>query len=334
MSLAAAGALALAAVLDTAVGEPPVRVHPVAWLGWGVNALDARLPDTGWVGGVIAVCIPIGFGLTLAGGVYVAAAIGAAVASDAVQTGLALAAASGACFTCSSRRMLLAVAADVIERSERDLASARSRLRALAGRDASELSSAHVRSAAVESAAENLADGWIAPVLAFGLAAGIASLVHATPVVGLAAGAGAAGWVKGVNTLDSMLGYRHRGAGWAPARLDDAVMWVPARVTAVLLVVAGTHGQGRFRAAAATLQRVRPVAARPGSPNAGWPMASLAAVLGCGLEKPDVYALFPRRPLPTASTARVGLKTVSRAGVIGVCVVGAGLAGIAAVTAV
>ena len=331
MSLAAAGALALAAALDDAVAEPPTRAHPVAWLGRVVAGLDDRLPDTRAAGVGLAASLPLAFAVLLAGPVLALGAVrlplplvGSAPVPSAVGAGVVL-------FVCSSRRMLLDVAGDVLALVGDDLPAARNELRALAGRDASELSADHVRSAVVESAAENLADGLVAPLLAFAAGATAGAAAGASVAAGLALAAGAAAWVKGVNTLDSMLGYRDRQIGWAPARLDDAVMWIPARAAALLVVASApsrvsTDPRGAVRRLWAAARRLWAAARRPASPNSGWPMASLAAVLGVRLEKPGAYTLLPDRSLPAESEARTGVGVVSRAGWLGVGITGVSLA--------
>ncbi|MFD1595836.1 CobD/CbiB family cobalamin biosynthesis protein, partial [Haloplanus litoreus] len=200
------------------------------------------------------------------------------------------------CFVATSRRMLIDEARTVVALGETDLPAARERLRALAGRNADSLSAGEVRSAAVESAAENLADGLVAPLAGFALLA----------PVSLPLAAAAAAWIKAVNTLDSTFGYRSKPMGWAPARLDDAVMWLPARASAALLAIAG----GR----PAALRSARSSARVPDSPNSGWPMATLAILLGVRLEKPGVYALPGGTALPTRADADRGVAVVSRAG--------------------
>ncbi|WP_281194108.1 CobD/CbiB family cobalamin biosynthesis protein [Halorubrum sp. F4] len=323
MTLAAAGALALAAALDLAFSEPPSSLHPVAWLGRVVAALDDRLPDSRSVGVALAVVAPVAFAALLAtpviavGSLFPAAGSPVAIVPAAGTAGVVL-------FVCSSRRMLLSVAGDVIDLADEDLEAARRELCALAGRDAADLSSAHVRSAAVESAAENLADGLIAPLFGFVVGAVLASYAGLPPTVVLAAAAGAAAWIKGVNTLDSMLGYRDRRAGWAPARLDDAVMWLPARATALLILAVGWGAASTDPTA--RLGRARSAALVPDSPNSGWPMGSLAAVLDVRLAKPDAYTLLAERALPTTPEARRGVRIVSRAGWLGVGVAGVSLA--------
>ena len=123
----------------------------------------------------------------------------------------------------------------------------------------------------------------------------------------MAAGAAAAAWVKAVNTLDSTLGYPAKPHGTAAARLDDAVMYVPARAAAVLLAVAA----GRPR----SLASARPSSRATASPNSGWPMSTLAAALDVRLEKPGQYAL-EFGPLPDADDARRGVVVVRRAGAL------------------
>jgi adenosylcobinamide-phosphate synthase len=298
VTLLAAGSVALAAVGDRLVAEPPLALHPVAWLGRALGPLDRSWRRPRLAGAVTALFVP-----AAAAGVVVAATTLAARVdplAGAVVAGLV-------CFVSTSRRMLLEEARAVVAASETDLGAARERLRALAGRDPATLSAAEVRSAAVESAAENLSDGLVAPLTGFALLAPLS----------LPAAAGAAAWIKAVNTLDSTFGYRSVPMGWAPARLDDVVMWVPARVSAGLLAVAA----GRPGA----LRRARSLARRPASPNAGWPMATVAVALGVRLRKPGAYALPAGDDLPTRADAARGVAVVSRAGWLAFGLAGVGV---------
>ncbi|WP_248897812.1 adenosylcobinamide-phosphate synthase CbiB [Haloplanus halobius] len=294
MPLIAAGSVAMAAGLDRLVAEPPAALHPIALLGRGIDHLDRAWTHPRAAGVGVALVVPLLAAAVAAGSVAVGAQwhalLGAAVA------GLV-------CFVATSRRMLLDEARAVVAASETDLPAARERLRSLAGRDATPLSARQVRSAAVESAAENLADGLVAPLAGFALLAPFS----------LSAAAGAAAWIKAVNTLDSILGYRTKPMGWAPARLDDLVMWVPARVSAGLLAVAAGKPQA--------VRGARSLARRPASPNSGWPMATLAVLLGVRLEKPGAYALDGGASgvqaddaLPTRADADRGVALVARAG--------------------
>lgn len=137
----------------------------------------------------------------------------------------------------------------------------------IVGRDTADLDGAAVARAAIESAAENLSDGVIAPVFWF-LIAGLPGLLV----------------YKMINTADSMIGYRtqrYEQFGKAAARVDDLVNWVPARLTAALIAV--TNGRPD------AWQIIRRDAPLHRSPNAGWPEAAMAAVLGIALSGPRAY---------------------------------------------
>jgi adenosylcobinamide-phosphate synthase len=295
LSMAGPLAVALAFALDRTVAEPPGCVHPVAWFGRFVAPFDREWSRPRLVGSVAAVLLPA-LAAGAVGGVVSAAAKLHPFAA-AVTAGLAL-------FASTSLRMLLAEARGVVDATETDVEAARERLPALAGRDASDLSPEHLRSAAVESAAENLADGLVAPLVAFA----------AFATVSLPLAAAAAAWVKAVNTLDSMLGYRSKPVGWASARLDDAVMWLPARLAAGAIAVAAVDPDALLSA--------RRWAATPQSPNAGWPMGTLAGALHTRLEKPGAYELNAMGTLPSVDEARRGVGIVSRAGVLSYAVAG------------
>ena len=289
MSLAAAGALAVGLALDTAFEEFPQRVHPVAWFGRAVTPLDRSWSRPRLAGAVTALCLPIG-AAAIAGFVTALAVAANPVVGSAVA-GLAV-------FATTSLARLVSVAGDVIDLTATDPAAARGSIRALVGRDTATLSPGHLRSAAVESAAENLADGLVAPLLAFALGARVS----------LAVGVAGAVWMKAVNTLDSMLGYRSNPVGGASARLDDLAMWLPARASAVLLAVAGRSPRA--------LRRAREWSHAPASPNSGWPMATLAAALDVSLEKRGAYVLNPDADLPSVERAREGVRVVGLTGAI------------------
>jgi adenosylcobinamide-phosphate synthase len=287
-------AVLIALTLDALVGEFPERVHPVALLGRVIAPLDREWEQPKLVGLAAAVVVPLGFAGVLGG--LTAGALLVGPAAGALVAGLVL-------FSTVSLRRLLSAASEVVGTAEHDIERARTEVRALVGRPPEELSPAQLRSAATESLAENLADGFVAPLGAF-LVGGVVSL----PVA-----AGCAAWVKGVNTLDSMLGYTSKPVGRASARLDDAVMWLPARCSAVLIAVAAGDPYA--------LVRARQWAHRPSSPNSGWPMATLAVALDARLDKPDSYTLNPETALPNERQARRGIRIVGTAGVLAVVAV-------------
>jgi len=247
--------------------------------------------------------------------VVAAATLAGVVLAAGLVTPVAAALAGGLClFVSTSLRRLLVRVREAATLAETDPAAARERLRTLVGRETADLSPGQLRSAAVESLAENLADGLVGPLAAYAVAGVTATLFGAGPIVAVAAGCGGAAWVKAVNTLDSMFGYRHEPAGWAPARLDDLVMWLPARASALLLAVVA-RSPGAPRAASTWLGGVP-------SPNSGWPMGTIAAALDVRLEKPGVYVLNPGGQLPDVRAVDVALRQVAAAGILAYALAG------------
>lgn len=246
-ALAAAAGLAL----DRLVGEPPVpgALHPVAVFGRGVSALESRLyADRRTAGAVLA-----------AAGTGAAALAGATLASPVAAGYLST----------SGRALHEAALAVAAALDAGDLAAARALLPSLVGRDPSQLDEAAVARAVVESVAENTTDAVVAPAL-WTLAAGpVGAFVH-----------------RAGDTLDSMVGYRndrYARFGAASARLDDALAWVPARVTAGLVALARPHRAGPV------LRAVRVDAPHHPSPNAGVAEAAFAAALGVRLGGANRY---------------------------------------------
>ncbi len=137
----------------------------------------------------------------------------------------------------------------------------------IVGRDTNDLDEPEIARAAIESLAENSSDGVIAPLFWFVLF-GLPGIVV----------------YKAINTADSMVGHKNQrffDFGWASARLDDLVNWLPARLTAVLYALAAGFYPGKTGAMA--LKTARRDAPNHVSPNAGWPEAALAGALGFGL---------------------------------------------------
>ncbi|SFR35358.1 CobD/CbiB family cobalamin biosynthesis protein [Halorubrum sodomense] len=305
--------LLLAVALDLAFAEPPRRIHPVALFGRVVAPFDREWARPGLVGVAVAVALPLAAAGVCGGSVALAAEYGPQTGGVPV---LAVAVAAAVCFSAASLRMLCDVTGEVVAESEGDPDAARESVRALVGRDPAALSPGDLRSAAVESAAENLADGFVAPLGWFvagatgAVALGAAGGLPATAAGALAAGVAAAAWAKAVNTLDSMLGYRSKPVGRASARLDDAAMFLPARAAACCLAVAARSP--------GSLRRARSLAREPASPNSGWPMATAAVAVGVRLEKPGAYVLAGGSEPPTPAAARDAVRLVGAAGGVAV----------------
>ena len=170
-------------------------------------------------------------------------------------------------FYCLAGTTLIREVCAVFVALDRSLEEGRRQVARIVGRDTSELSAQEVRTAALETLAENLSDGVVAPL--FWLAIG------GTP--GMLA-------YKMVNTLDSMVGYRterYKDFGCWAAHIDDVANYIPARLTALLMVVAS----GRL----GLLSFVTQYGRNHASPNSGYPEAALAGILGCRFGGPHYY---------------------------------------------
>ncbi|WP_373355745.1 adenosylcobinamide-phosphate synthase CbiB [Pseudoroseicyclus sp. CXY001] len=249
-------AIALAMALDAAFGEPGWlwrrAPHPAVLMGRAIGALDS-----GWNAGPHR----------RARGIAAVALLLAA----ALALGLALAALPGRWAEVIAGAVLLAQRSlsdhvtAVARALRRSLPEGRAAVGLIVSRDTGAMDAPAVARSAIESAAENLSDGVIAPLFWFALG-GLPGLLA----------------YKIVNTADSMIGYRtprHEAFGWAAARLDDLLNLAPARLTALML---RAFGSGRWRDIAADARRHR-------SPNAGWPEAAMARALGVALAGPRSY---------------------------------------------
>ena len=267
----AAGA-ALGLALDRALGEPPSAVHPVALFGTAMGAVERRLhpaPDVGTrtaggdrrerLGGVAYAAVGVGLGV--GAGLAMRAVLGRAPSGVPVALATAVA---------SAGRSLGEAASSIGEAlTAGDLDLARERLPSLVGRDPSTLGADEIARAVVESLAENTVDAVVAPAFWAAVAGAPGVLGH-----------------RAVNTMDAMVGYRNERYarfGTAAARLDDVAAYVPARLTALLVVAA------RPSAAAEVRRVVRRDAAAHPSPNAGVAEAAFAAALGVRLGGENRY---------------------------------------------
>ena len=170
-------------------------------------------------------------------------------------------------FYCLAGTTLIREVRAVFIALDRSLEDGRQQVARIVGRDTSELSAQEVRAAALETLAENLSDGVTAPL--FWLAIG------GTP--GMLA-------YKMVNTLDSMIGYRterYKDFGCWAARIDDVANYIPARLTALFMVIAS----GRIR----LLSFVARYGRNHASPNSGYPEAALSGILDCRFGGPHYY---------------------------------------------
>ena len=257
--------LLVALALDAIFGEPDVlwrrAPHPATLMGRAVDALDRLLNQGGeWrrrVLGVVAAASLLVGGAAIGWGLAVVPFAGPFL--EAFGAAILLA-----------QRSLVEHVARVASALRLGLAEGRRAVAMIVGRDPESLDEAGVGRAAIESCAENFSDGVVAPAFWF-LVGGLPGIVA----------------YKAINTADSMIGHRtprHEAFGWASARLDDALNWIPARLSGLLIAIAAG---ARFAQAVAAMRRD---ARRHKSPNAGWPEAATAGALDLALAGPRRYA--------------------------------------------
>lgn len=243
------GAVGAGIAADLVFGELPITPHPVAAFGSAMIALEKRCyRDSRGAGTLFALC-----GIVISG-----------------VTGLLMRSTWLATFVAAAPNGLFSAAQDVHRALENDdLKLARTKLLSLVGRNPDDLDEQEISRAAIESVAENMVDA-----------------VIATAFWGLVAGAPGVCIHRAINTLDAMVGHRdarYERFGWASARLDDALAYIPARLTAlIVLVMRPSRSREIWRA-------VRHDAPNHPSPNAGVAEAAFAAALGLQLGGTNVY---------------------------------------------
>lgn len=261
-------------MLDIAFGDPPRLPHPIVWFGKAIAFCEHRLNKganrkaKGAISSVVLIVITYVVGVVLPWWCIPIVV-----------------------FFCLAGTTLIREVRAVFMAVDRSLDEGRRQVARIVGRDTSQLSAQEVRTAALETLAENLSDGVIAPLFWFALLGMPGMLAY-----------------KMINTLDSMIGYRterYRDYGCWAAHIDDIANYIPARLTALLMIfVAGRLDCFEF---------VVRYGRRHASPNSGYPEAALAGILGCRFGGPHYYfgELFDKpyigeteRPLTTADMQR------------------------------
>ncbi len=274
----------LALLFDRWWGEPPSVIHPVVWMGRYFTSVGRRLPDY-----APAAAFLLGAAYWLVGAILVALAYGYAGAAIAkLPAWLAVLLTALLLKPLFALKMLLREVAAVDDALTRSVEQGRTRLRMIVSRDTTQLTASEVRESSLESLSENLSDSVVAPLFWFALL-----------------GLPGAAIYRFANTADAMWGYRGRWewAGKFAARADDVFNWIPARLTALAVVLMGPRRMP-------LLWRLRTEADRTLSPNSGWPMAALALSLNVRLRKPDVYVLNADGLEPSAMNVSTALRRV------------------------
>ena len=248
-------------LLDRLFGDPERLPHPVVLFG-NMIAKGERMLNLGkWrvlKGALLAVMLI---------SVVVFATWTMIVVADKVNIYLGMAMRAILVFYCLAGTTLIREVRQVFYAIDSSLDEGRQQVARIVGRDTSELTDEEVRKAALETLAENLNDGVIAPLFWFAIG-GVPAMIG----------------YKMVNTLDSMIAYhspRYLKFGKAAARIDDIANYIPARLTALLMLIAA-----RRLNLVSFVMKYGPCHA---SPNSGWPEAALAGILGCRFGGPHKY---------------------------------------------
>lgn len=253
--------LLVGVLMDCVLGDPMGLPHPVVGYGRLISFFEHR-----WNHGQNRKLKGMLMTVLLVAGVA-AVVWGVLVMARTLSVWLEVVLSAVLVFYCLAGKTLIDEVQAVFRETDISLERGRKQVARIVGRDTSELTAQEVRIAALETLAENLSDGVVAPLFWY-MVAGVPGMMA----------------YKMVNTLDSMVGYkneRYRNFGCFAARLDDVANYIPARLTALLMVLVS----GRW----SLLAFVKRYGRQHASPNSGYPESALAGILDCRFGGPHVY---------------------------------------------
>lgn len=258
--------------LDLIFGDPSKLPHPIVWFGKAIAFFEHRL-NKGSHRKLKGALVAIG----LISFVFVATSFLISSFSFLIPHFSFLISAL-LIFFCLAGTTLIREVREVFLAVDRSLEEGRQQVARIVGRDTSELSAQEVRTAALETLAENLSDGVIAPLFWFAVLGVPGMLAY-----------------KMINTLDSMIGYkteRYKDFGCWAAHIDDIANYIPARLTALLMILP----HALINRQLSIFHFVRKYGRNHASPNSGYPEAALAGILNCRFGGPHYYfgQLFPK----------------------------------------
>jgi adenosylcobinamide-phosphate synthase len=260
--------LPAAFALDVILGDPLWLPHPIRWMGYAITAFEPQFRKIS----VNKVACGALFAIALIAGTW-AVMMALMVVFAKIHPLLCVFIEVVAIYYCLSARSLYDAAMEIYRcLNQKQVTTARQKVALIVGRDVNMYNEEGIARATVETVAENLVDGVVAPL--FFAALGGAPLVMA---------------YKMVNTLDSMIGYKNEkyiSFGKASARIDDVLNYLPARLSIPVIVLASQifSGQGRRSFETAVKE-----GANHASPNAGYPEAAFAGALAVKLNGPNYY---------------------------------------------
>lgn len=253
--------LLVGVLMDCVLGDPMGLPHPVVGYGRLISFFEHR-----WNCGQNRKLKGMLMTVLLVAGVA-AVVWGVLVMARTLSVWLEVVLSAVLVFYCLAGKTLIDEVQAVFRETDISLERGRKQVARIVGRDTSELTAQEVRIAALETLAENLSDGVVAPLFWY-MVAGVPGMMA----------------YKMVNTLDSMVGYkneRYRNFGCFAARLDDVANYIPARLTALLMVLVS----GRW----SLLAFVKRYGRQHASPNSGYPESALAGILDCRFGGAHVY---------------------------------------------
>lgn len=287
--------LTAALLLDLLVGEYPSRLHPTVWIGRVVSSFKHRLKYRSRVVEYIRGFI---FAIALVVVVYMLAYYILYLLRD-YNIALIIVSILALKSTFAIRAMEEHANAVVNSLMLNDIARARSSVAMIVGRDTSNLDEEHILSATIESIGESTVDGVTSPLFYYALFGVPAALAYRT-----------------INTLDSMLGYRdeyHRYIGYASARLDTIANYIPARLTALTMILAAMLLRLDWRNAIRIMSRDKH---NTPSINSGYPMSVIAGALRVRLEKIGYYTLGDGEQVITIEHCKIALRVMRLSSII------------------
>jgi adenosylcobinamide-phosphate synthase len=293
--IAALMILGTAVSLDLLAGDPRSRLHPTAWIGRLINAITPAMKGNSarverFRGAAAAISIVAFVALLSYYFLYL-------IQEFLDILAFAIAGVLMLKMTISIRGMENHARAVMDALAANDLVRARTNLSKIVGRDTSDLDEQHILSATIESVGESTVDGITSPLFYYALFGIPGAFAY-----------------RAVNTLDSMLGYRdeyHGNIGWFSAKLDTVANYIPARITASLMVLAAKMIGADWKNSMHAMRRDRH---KTPSLNGGWPMSTLAGALRVRLEKVGYYSLgegYERLTLRHCETAILMMKITS-----------------------
>ena len=275
--------IGLAVFIDLLIGELPSKIHPVVWMGQSIHFLKPYLLklQNKLSGFLLTIILIVFFVLSAIIILYL-------ISSNYmlyILVSLILLS------TTFSIKMLISTSKDVATNLSSNSEKARKNVSYLVSRDTKNLDDSQLISATIESLTENITDSMASPILFYFIL-----------------GVPGAMFFRVVNTLDAMVGYKNEEnavIGWFPAKLDDILNYIPARVTGLIIVIAAfllrMNWKNSFRI------MIRDARNSP-SPNSGFTMAASAGALEIELEKPNVYKIGDNNKKLTIDTIHDAIK--------------------------